>query len=149
MRAVVQRVSSAEVEVEGECVARMGDGLLVLVGVGSRDEPSDAKILARKIVGLRIFEDQAGKMNRSLLDVGGMLGLVSQFTLWGDVRKGRRPSFGEAAEPDLARALLDLLAIEAGQLGVSVVTGRFGAKMNVSLVNAGPCTLLLDTDKSV
>jgi D-tyrosyl-tRNA(Tyr) deacylase len=149
MRAVVQRVSCAEVEVEGECVARMGDGLLVLVGVGSRDEPSDAKTLARKIVGLRIFEDQAGKMNRSLLDVGGMLGLVSQFTLWGDVRKGRRPSFGEAAAPDLARALLDLLAIEAGQLGVSVVTGQFGAKMNVSLVNAGPCTLLLDTDKSV
>jgi D-tyrosyl-tRNA(Tyr) deacylase len=148
MRAVVQRVSSARVEVAGECVAEMGSGLLVLVGVGSRDAPADAKALARKIVGLRIFEDQAGKMNRSLLDVGGMLGLVSQFTLWGDVRKGRRPSFGEAAEPDLARTLFDLLAVEAGQLGVSVVTGRFGAKMNVSLVNAGPVTLLLDTERA-
>ncbi len=148
MRAVVQRVSSAEVEVAGECVAEMGRGLLVLVGVGARDAHSDAMDLARKIVGLRIFEDEAGKMNRSLLDVGGTLGLVSQFTLWGDARKGRRPSFGEAAEPDRARALFDALVVEAGRLGVLVVTGRFGAKMNVSLVNAGPVTLLLDTERS-
>jgi D-tyrosyl-tRNA(Tyr) deacylase len=102
MRAVVQRVSSARVNVADECVAEMAAGLLVLVGVGTRDEDSDAKDLARKIVGLRIFEDQAGQMNRSLLDVGGTLCLVSQFTLWGDARKGRRPFFGEAADSNLA-----------------------------------------------
>jgi D-tyrosyl-tRNA(Tyr) deacylase len=148
MRAVVQRVSSAKVEVGDECVAEMGAGLLVLVGVGTRDEPSDAKALAGKLVGLRIFEDQAGRMNRSLLDVGGTLGLVSQFTLWGDTRKGRRPFFGDAAESDLARTLFDSLVVEAGRLGVMVVTGRFGAKMNVSLVNSGPVTLLLDTERT-
>jgi D-tyrosyl-tRNA(Tyr) deacylase len=141
-------VSSAEVEVEGERIAEMGEGLLVLVGVGTRDQPSDAKELARKLVGLRIFEDPAGKMNHSVVDVGGTLGLVSQFTLWGDTRKGRRPSFGAAAEPDRARPLFDLLVVEAEALGVSVVTGRFGAKMDVSLVNAGPVTLLLDTERT-
>jgi len=148
MRAVVQRVSSARVEVAEECVAEMGEGLLVLVGVGTRDELEDAKALAAKLVGLRIFEDQAGKMNRSLLEVGGTLGLVSQFTLWGDVRKGRRPSFGEAAAPDRARLLFDALVVEAGSLGVPVVTGVFGAKMNVSLVNAGPVTLIVDTERT-
>jgi D-tyrosyl-tRNA(Tyr) deacylase len=148
MRAVVQRVSNARVEVAEECVAEMGEGLLVLVGVGTRDEFADTKELARKLVGLRIFEDEAGKMNRSLLDVGGTLGLVSQFTLWGDVRKGRRPSFGGAAEPERARSLFDALIVEAGQLGVSVVSGVFGAKMNVSLVNAGPVTLILDTERT-
>ena len=148
MRAVVQRVSSARVEVAEECVAEMGEGLLVLVGVGTRDEFEDAKALAAKLVGLRIFEDQAGKMNRSLLEVGGTLGLVSQFTLWGDVRKGRRPSFGEAAAPDRARLLFDALVVEAGSLGVPVVTGVFGAKMNVSLVNAGPVTLIVDTERT-
>lgn len=148
MRAVVQRVSNARVEVAQECVAEMGEGLLVLVGVGTRDEFADTKELARKLVGLRIFEDEAGKMNRSLLDVGGTLGLVSQFTLWGDVRKGRRPSFGGAAEPERARSLFDALIVEAGQLGVSVVSGVFGAKMNVSLVNAGPVTLILDTERT-
>jgi len=148
MRAVVQRVSSARVEVAEECVAEMGEGLLVLVGVGTRDEFEDAKALAAKLVGLRIFEDQVGKMNRSLLEVGGTLGLVSQFTLWGDVRKGRRPSFGEAAAPDRARSLFDALVVEAGSLGVSVVTGVFGAKMNVSLVNAGPVTLIVDTERT-
>jgi D-tyrosyl-tRNA(Tyr) deacylase len=148
MRAVVQRVSSAKVEVGDECVAKMGGGLLVLVGVGTRDEHSDAKALAGKLVGLRIFEDQAGRMNRSLLDVGGTLGLVSQFTLWGDTRKGRRPFFGDAAESGLARTLFDAVVVEAGRLGVSVVTGRFGAKMNVSLVNSGPVTLLLDTERT-
>jgi D-tyrosyl-tRNA(Tyr) deacylase len=148
MRAVVQRVSNARVEVAQECVAEMGEGLLVLVGVGTRDEFADTKELARKLVGLRIFEDEAGKMNRSLLDVGGTLGLVSQFTLWGDVRKGRRPSFGGAAEPERARSLFDALIVEAVQLGVSVVSGVFGAKMNVSLVNAGPVTLILDTERT-
>jgi len=104
--------------------------------------------LAAKIVGLRIFEDEAGKLNRSLLDLGGTLGLVSQFTLWGDVRKGRRPSFGEAAPSELASELFEQLVSESKRLGVSVVTGRFGASMNVSLVNSGPVTILLDTERS-
>ncbi len=148
MRAVVQRVSQAEVEVAGERIAQMEHGLLVLVGVGRRDQSKDALELARKLVGLRIFEDEAGKLNRSLLDVGGTLGLVSQFTLWGDVRKGRRPSFAEAAPSEMANALFEQLCSEATRMGVSVVTGRFGASMNVSLVNAGPVTILLDTERS-
>ena len=148
MRAVVQRVSAAEVEVAGDRIAEMDHGLLVLVGVGREDGPKDALELAHKLVGLRIFEDADGKMNRSLVDVGGTLGLVSQFTLWGDVRKGRRPSFGDAAEPEMARRLFDALVTEAKGLDVPVVTGRFGASMNVSLVNAGPVTILLDTKRS-
>ena len=148
MRAVVQRVSHAEVEVDGERIAEMQHGLLVLVGVGRRDGAKDVLDLAAKIVGLRIFEDETGKMNRSLLDVGGTLGLVSQFTLQGDVRKGRRPSFGEAAPSEQARELFEQLVSESKKLGVSVVTGRFGAMMNVSLVNSGPVTILLDTERS-
>jgi D-tyrosyl-tRNA(Tyr) deacylase len=148
VRAVVQRVSSAEVEVAGERIAQMDRGLLVLVGVGREDVLQDALELARKLVGLRIFEDAEGKMNRSLVDVAGTLGLVSQFTLWGDVRKGRRPSFGDAAEPEMAKRLFDALVEEAKSLDVPVVTGRFGASMNVSLVNAGPVTILLDTKRS-
>lgn len=148
MRAVVQRVLHAEVEVAGEQIAEMEHGLLVLVGVGRRDRPEDALELARKIVGLRIFEDEGGKMNLSLLDVGGTLGLVSQFTLWGDVRKGRRPFFGEAAESQEAKVLFEKLVEDATGLGVSVVTGRFGASMKVSLVNSGPVTILLDTERS-
>ncbi len=148
MRAVVQRVSQAQVEVAGERIAVMEHGLLVLVGVSRRDGRDDALELARKLVGLRIFEDDAGKMNRSLTDVGGTLGLVSQFTLWGDARKGRRPSFGEAAEPGEAKALFEVLTAEAEELGVPVVTGRFGASMNVSLTNSGPVTILLDTERS-
>lgn len=148
MRAVVQRVSQAAVEVAGERIAEMTQGLLVLVGVGIRDEPKDAQELARKIVGLRIFEDEEGKMNRSLLDVDGTLGLVSQFTLWGDVRKGRRPSFGEAAQSEAANVLFEKVVSDARELGVPVITGRFGATMNVSLVNSGPVTILLDTERS-
>ncbi len=148
MRAVVQRVSSAEVEVAGDRIAEMDRGLLVLVGVGRDDGPRDAVELARKLVGLRIFEDAAGKMNLSLVDVGGTLGLVSQFTLWGDVRKGRRPSFGDAADPEFAKPLFDAVVEEAKRLEVPVVTGQFGASMNVSLVNAGPVTLMLDTKRS-
>jgi len=148
LRAVVQRVSEASVDVEGERVSEMGLGLLVLVGVGVRDTERDAAELARKVVGLRIFEDEDGKLNRSLTDVGGTLGLVSQFTLWADVRKGRRPSFGEAAAPEIARPLFDRVVTEAQALGVSVVTGRFGATMDVSLVNAGPVTILLDTERN-
>lgn len=146
MRAVVQRVLSAQVEVEGTCIARMDRGLLVLVGVGRNDEGSEVPRLARKLVGLRIFGDEAGRFDRSLLDVGGTIGLVSQFTLYGDARKGRRPSFGEAAAPEIARGIFEALVREVEALGVSVVTGRFGAAMQVSLVNDGPVTILLDTE---
>lgn len=147
MRAVVQRVSEASVDVAGERISEIGEGLLVFVGVGLRDTERDAAELARKIVGLRIFEDADGKMNRSLADIGGSLGLVSQFTLWADVRKGRRPSFSEAAAPEIAGPLFECVVAEAEALGVPVVTGRFRATMDVSLVNAGPVTILLDTER--
>ncbi len=148
MRAVVQRVSQARVSVDEEQIAEMGEGLLALIGVGRRDGPAQASELARKLVGLRVFEDDAEKMNRSLVDVGGTLGLVSQFTLWGDVRGGRRPSFGEAADRDLAAELFETLVVEAEKLDVPVVKGRFGASMDVALVNAGPVTILIDTEGS-
>ena len=148
MRAVVQRVSRASVEVGDERVCEMGAGLLVLVGVSERDTEQDAVRLARKLVGLRIFEDAAGRLDRSLIDTGGTLGLVSQFTLMADVRKGRRPSFGEAADPETARPLFEQVVAEAEASGVPVVTGRFRETMEVSLVNSGPVTLLLDTDRS-
>jgi D-tyrosyl-tRNA(Tyr) deacylase len=145
VRAVVQRVREASVVVAGERVAEMGPGLLALVGVAHADKPDDASELARKLVHLRVFEDTAGKINESLLDTGGTLGVVSQFTLFGDTAKGRRPSFGAAAPPELAEPLVEAVANAARKLGVTVVTGRFGAKMQVALVNAGPFTLLLDT----
>jgi D-aminoacyl-tRNA deacylase len=145
MRAVVQRVSQARVTVEGETVGSIGAGLLVLVGVRQDDGPPDADYLADKIVNLRIFEDEAGKMNLSLLDVRGAALVVSQFTLYGDARKGRRPSFTEAATGEAALALYEAVCggVEAG--GVPVAKGRFGAMMEVSLVNDGPVTLLLDS----
>jgi len=146
VRAVVQRVLGAQVEVEGSCIARMAEGLLVLVGVGRTDVERDVAWLARKLVGLRIFADEAGRFERSVLDVGGTIGLVSQFTLYADARKGRRPSFSDAASPELARPLFDALVREVEGLGVPVVTGRFGAAMKVSLVNDGPVTVLLDTE---
>jgi D-tyrosyl-tRNA(Tyr) deacylase len=145
VRAVVQRVREASVTVAGERVAEMGAGLLVLVGVGQGDERGDALEMARKLVHLRVFEDAAGKLDQSLLDTGGTLGLVSQFTLLAETNKGRRPSFGHAAPSEVAQPLVDALAEAARQHGVSVVTGRFGATMDVALVNAGPMTLLLDT----
>jgi len=148
MRAVIQRVTRAQVESEGLRVADMGPGLMVLVGVGRADTERDAQELARKLVGLRVFDDEDGRMDRSLIDVEGTLGLVSQFTLWGDLRKGRRPSFGAAAPPELAEPLFDLLVEEASGLGVSVVTGRFRTAMQVSLVNDGPVTLLIDTERT-
>lgn len=147
MRAVLQRVSEARVRVGEETVADMGPGLLALVGVGQRDTQSDASELVRKILGLRIFEDDSGKMNHSLLETGGTLGLVSQFTLWADVRKGRRPSFGDAAAPEVAEPLFDHVCQIARSEGVSVVTGRFGAMMRVSMTNEGPVTILLDTER--
>jgi len=147
LRAVVQRVSSASVDVADERVAEMGEGLLVLVGVSHGDDEGSAVELAKKIVGLRIFEDDDGKMNRSLADTGGTLGLVSQFTLLADTRKGRRPSFGDAAPPEKAEPLFERVVEEARALGVPIVTGRFRKMMKVSLVNEGPVTLLIDTDK--
>ena len=145
MRAVVQRVREASVVVAGERVAEMGPGLLALVGVGPEDEARDADELARKLVHLRVFEDSAGKINESLLDTGGTLGVVSQFTLFGDTAKGRRPSFGGAAAPELAEPLVEAVASAARALGAAVVTGCFGPRMEVALVNAGPGTLWLDT----
>lgn len=146
MRAVVQRVLEARVEVAGEVVAQMQGGLLVLLGVGHGDTSEQAEQLARKIVHLRIFEDEDGRMNRSLLEQGGTLCVVSQFTLYGDSKKGRRPSFGGAAPPDLARPLVEEVAEAARQLGAPVVTGQFQAHMKVHLVNDGPVTLWLDTE---
>ena len=145
MRSVVQRVSSAKVAVGSEVVAEMGTGLLALVGVARGDEPSDAEILASKLAHLRVFPDASSRMNRSLLDTGGTLALVSQFTLLGDTRKGRRPSYADAAASELARSLFQSLVEAASGLGVAVVTGRFGADMQISLVNDGPVTLLVET----
>ncbi len=145
MRAVIQRVRQARVEVAGERVSEMGSGLLALVGVAGDDDEADARTLAEKIVGLRIFEDAGGKMNRCLAEEGGTLGVVSQFTVLADCTKGRRPSFGRAAAPELAESLLESLVENARGLGVAVVTGRFRTTMEVSLTNHGPVTVLLDT----
>jgi D-tyrosyl-tRNA(Tyr) deacylase len=144
---VAQRVSRAEIRVEDEVVGRMEAGLLALVGVSETDAPDDARQLAEKLVNLRVFRDAEGKMNRSLLEAQGTLGVVSQFTLLGDCRKGRRPSYAGAAKPEQAESLLELLVETARRLGVPVVTGRFRAHMDVDLVNDGPVTLLLDTQR--
>lgn len=147
MRAVVQRVREAKVSVNGRIVGQIERGLLVFLGVGRGDREEDADHLAAKIPQLRIFEDDEGKFNRSLSDVGGQLLVVSQFTLFGDCRKGRRPSFTEAAEPHRAQELYRrFIATVKGQ-GVSVATGEFQARMEVALVNDGPVTLLLDSAK--
>ena len=145
MRAVAQRVREAAVRVGGEEIARMREGLLALVGVAVDDTPEDAAELARKLVGLRVFPDAEGRMNRSLLDTGGTLGVVSQFTLLGDARQGRRPSYARAAPAERAAPLLEAVLGAAREAGVPVVTGRFQATMDVSLVNVGPVTILLDT----
>jgi len=145
VRAVAQRVRRARVVVGGEVVAEMGEGLLALVGVARGDADDDARALAERLVHLRVFDDENGVMNRSLADVAGTLGVVSQFTLLGDCRKGRRPSWNEAAPPPEAEPLLAALVDRARSLGAPVVTGRFRAEMDVELVNAGPVTLLLDT----
>ena len=145
MRAVLQRVERACVRVGEDPVAEMGPGLLALVGVAHQDTASEAALLARKMVHLRVFEDRQGHMNHSLLDTGGTLALVSQFTLLADCRKGRRPSFGPAAAAEQAKPLFEALVEAAQALGVPVVTGRFGATMAVELVNEGPVTVLLDT----
>ena len=147
MRACIQRVTEARVTVAGETVGQIGRGLLVLLGVGQGDGPEQAQWLAEKIVGLRIFEDDQGKMNRSLDEVGGAMLVVSQFTLYGDCRKGRRPSFIEAAPPELAERLYEQFVEAVGQQGVTVATGRFREHMLVSLVNDGPVTLVVDTPR--
>lgn len=145
MRAVVQRVTRAEVTSEGELTGQIGPGLCVLVGVGQGDDERAAAALADKLTKLRIFEDEDGKMNKSLLDVGGELLAVSQFTLYGDTSKGRRPSFTGAMEPGGAERLFEHFCQACRAQGVVVATGRFRTHMSVSLVNDGPVTLLLDT----
>jgi D-tyrosyl-tRNA(Tyr) deacylase len=145
MRAVVQRVTEASVTVNGEKVSHIGPGLLVLLGVGKGDTEKDVGWMAEKLANLRIFEDDQGKMNRSLLDTTRQLIVVSQFTLYGDAQKGRRPSFIEAMEPDEARRLYELCCEKLGALGLTVGRGVFRADMKVGLVNDGPVTLLLDS----
>ena len=145
MRAVVQRVSEASVRVESDVVGRIGRGLLVLLGVAATDTEKDADYLSEKIAHLRIFEDPGGKLNRSLLEVSGEMLVVSQVTLLGDCRKGRRPSFSAAAEPALAARLYERFVRRTVQRGVPVQTGRFQALMAVSLVNDGPVTLIVDS----
>jgi D-aminoacyl-tRNA deacylase len=147
MRAVVQRVSRAKVTVNDWITGEIGHGLLVLLGVGQQDTDADANYLAEKIAGLRIFEDQDGKMNRSVRDVDGSVLAVSQFTLYGDVRKGKRPSFDEAAAPDPARRLYELFVDRIRADGLRCETGRFQEMMQVELVNDGPVTILLDSTK--
>jgi D-tyrosyl-tRNA(Tyr) deacylase len=146
MRALVQRVKESRVEVDGEVVGEIGPGLLVLLGVAKSDVAKDADYLVEKVINLRIFEDEAGKMNRSLLDATSSLLVVSQFTLYGDCRKGRRPSFDQAAGAEQARTLYLYFVDRARRLGVPVQTGVFQADMQVHLVNDGPVTLLLESD---
>ena len=148
MRAVVQLVSQASVSVDNAVVSRIGPGLLVLLGVRKEDTDRDAKMLAEKTVHLRVFPDGNRLMNLSLLDVGGEMLVVSQFTLYGDCRKGRRPSYNSAAGPEQAEKLYELFMKEAAGLGVSVAAGKFQAMMEVELVNQGPVTLLLDSART-
>jgi len=148
MRAVVQRVSRAEVRVRGRSLAAIGPGLLLLVGAAEGDTEADAEHIARKVAELRIFEDDEGKMNRSVEEAEGSVLVVSQFTLCGDCRKGRRPSFDHALEPEAARRLVERVSELLRQRPLRVETGEFGAVMAVSLVNEGPVTLLLDSRKA-
>jgi D-tyrosyl-tRNA(Tyr) deacylase len=147
MRAVIQRVTASSVDVEGRIVGEIGAGLMVLLGVARDDERADADHLADKIINLRIFSDEAGKMNLSLADTGGAMLVVSQFTLYADARKGRRPSYIEAAEPEKANALYEYFVERVRAAGVKVETGVFQAMMKVSLTNDGPVTILLESRK--
>lgn len=147
MRAVVQRVSRASVTVAGEVVGRIGRGFVVLLGVEDGDDQNEAVYMAQKIAGLRVFEDADGKMNLGLAEVGGAMLVVSQFTLLGDCRKGRRPSFIQAARPELADELYRAFCAEVRGQGIEVQTGRFQTHMDVELVNDGPVTLLIDSRK--
>ena len=145
MRAVIQRVSGASVTVDGEPVGAINAGLLVLLGVGRDDTPQDAEYVVDKIVSLRIFPDADGRFDRSVLDIGGALLVVSQFTLYADTRKGRRPSFTDAAPPDIAKAQFDAAVERFRATGLTVETGRFQAMMDVALVNDGPVTITIDS----
>ena len=147
MRAVIQRVKMAAVKVDEQTVGKIEQGLLVFLGVGESDEEKDLAWILDKICGLRIFEDMNGKMNLSLEDTGGAILLVSQFTLYGDCRKGKRPSFSQAARPERAKNLFDLAVADLKERGIEVQTGIFQADMAVELVNDGPVTLLLDSEK--
>lgn len=144
MRALLQRVSHAKVSVDGRLVAEIGGGLVILLGIGRQDGEDHARFLAEKVARLRIFEDSSGKFNRSLLEVGGSALVVSQFTLYGDARKGRRPSFSDAAPPEVAAPLVDRFAALLASQGVPTQTGAFGAHMLVDLENDGPVTIWLE-----
>ena len=148
MRAIVQRVSRAQVSVKGEITGQIGLGVLVLLGVGRDDTEADASYLARKITGLRIFEDDSGKMNRSIVETGGSVLAVSQFTLFADVRRGNRPSFDAAAPAEKARQLYEFFVEQIRAAGLVCETGRFQEMMKVELVNEGPVTILLDSRKT-
>lgn len=147
MRAVVQRVTESSVIVADKQISAIGKGLLILLGVAGDDSEADADYLVKKIVHLRIFEDNQAKMNRSLIDINGSALVVSQFTLYGDTRKGRRPSFTSAADPEKARDLYRYFVGQMESFGIPVATGRFGAMMEVALVNDGPVTLILDSEE--
>ena len=148
MRAVVQRVSSAEIRVNDQILGSIGQGLLVLLAVGAVDQAQDTAYLANKTLNLRVFEDGSGKMNRSVQDIRGGLLVISQFTLYGDCRKGNRPSFVDAAPPEKAEDLYTLYLEEVGKSGLEIASGKFQAMMDVSLVNQGPVTVLLDSKKA-
>ena len=145
MRAVIQRVKECSVRTENQVISQAGAGLLVLLGVAQGDSSSDADYLINKIANLRIFEDKKGKMNRSLLETGGDMMVVSQFTLLADCRKGRRPSFIEAADPEVAAELYEYFVIQVRRRGITVATGRFRAMMEVALINEGPVTIILES----
>ena len=148
MRCVVQRVTEASVTVNGETVGAVGPGLMVLIGVSAEDTDADLKYMAEKVPNLRIFDDENGVMNRSVIDTGGSILAVSQFTLYGDARGGRRPSYIRAAKPDEANALYERLVAAWRAKGIHVETGRFRTDMKVSLVNDGPVTILIDSEKA-
>ena len=145
MRAVIQRVRQSSVKTENRTIGQTGPGLLVLLGVAKGDRPADADYLVNKIANLRIFEDENGKMNRSLLETGGEMMVVSQFTLLADCRKGRRPSFVNAAEPEAATELYEYFVSRTRNLGITVATGRFRAMMEVALINEGPVTIIIES----
>lgn len=145
MKVVAQRVHRASVKVDGETIGQIQQGLVLLIGIAMTDTEEDVRFVANKSVNLRIFEDDAGKMNRSLLEVGGAILAISQFTLLGDTRKGRRPSFIKAAPPDQSEPLYDLFVQELKRMNIPVECGKFGAMMDVELVNAGPVTLIVES----
>ena len=147
MRCVLTRVKSASVTIDGEVVGKIGQGFLILLGVGPEDNEAKCRYLVEKALGLRVFEDENGKMNLGLADVGGQVLVVSQFTLYGNCRKGRRPSFTDAAGPELGNALYEKFLTDCEELGYPPQHGRFGADMQVESVNDGPVTLILDTDQ--